>query len=140
MPIVKKKLVPIPDRRSETTIIKNIIAALKRYSNKYGSLYVGISVDPKKRLAQHNKAILSGSGNVIADLPWPQCNIIFETTSDDKVRKIERALIDWVLKDQGVSKKFWNDRAGGGGRPPKPGKAAFVYVLLDPLPTRWDTD
>ena len=137
MPQVKEKFLKIADRRSTKAVIAALKKSLKRYSSKYGSLYVGIAVDPRKRFAQHNKAVTSGTGNKQSDEPWPLCFVIFETGSDHRVKKIEKELVTWALKDQKISKKMLNDRAGGAGRRPKDGSKAYVYVLADPKETKW---
>ena len=134
---IKTKFVEVKDKRSTTKVAKALIAVLKRYSSRYGSLYVGIAVDPKKRFAQHNKAITRGTGNKQSKDPWPLCYVIYETGSDDKVRQLEKALVSWAMKDQKVAKKLWNDRGGGAGRRPKDGSKAYVYVLLDRRETKW---
>jgi hypothetical protein len=100
-------------------------------------MYVGIAADPKKRLAQHNRALKVGSGNKQTDEPWPTCHVIFETGSYDRVRLIEHKIVAWAMRQQGIAQKLWNERSGGGGRRPKDGSKGYVYVLLDPAETKW---
>jgi len=95
--------------------------------------YIGISRDPARRFKQHNKKLMSGRGNKFQTEPWPKFEVVCEIRSYAKVREIESGLIEMARKKFGNS--CWNDRGGGGGRPPKPGSKGYVYILLDPLET-----
>ena len=126
-----KKLIKLSKNPSNDEIVKKILAKFKQYASKYGSFYVGITVDANKRLKQHEAKLKK------AGLPgWQKCYILWETSSDNRVKAIEKEVIAEVRKKYTTT--AWNLIGGGTGRPPNNATKAVCYALLDEKETIWE--
>lgn len=89
------------------------IAAYGRIDRVLG-FKVGITCDPKARAALYR----------YMDPHFKEMIVVYKTSSDAVVRKVEREMTDWFIEDD----ECHNEAPGGGG--PRGEPPYFLYVVL----------
>ena len=105
---------------------RNMRAVLARtlaaYARRADWIKIGITRTPEARFYNHQREWPEGE-------EWKRMVVIYQSSSWRSVCAVEDELIQYA-RETSWRDKLWNQRAGGGGCPPRYDGPYWVYLLI----------
>lgn len=97
--------------RNYNEVLTSIKRSIRQLARNYPAFYIGKTNDPEKRAGRH-------------DSRWTDMVVLYETSSADRVARMERDLIEHFREDCACVNESW-----GGEGPTAEYGPYFIYIL-----------